>query len=169
LDRLSNFLKQDDTILITCGYSWGDEHINSRILSALKTETTSHVIGLIYDKAKDKDGNTIFNLSEDSKLAALGLNNSKVSLYGGRTAIIGCNLGEWVLKSKPTIDDTVNLYFDEDAYANPSEELNNEAKDNDVWTGKGEFILPDFSKLVSFLNSMISDNEIQKMGENAKK
>src|SRR5699024_3388536 len=40
LDRLSNFLRQDDSILITCGYSWGDEHINSRMISALKTNTT---------------------------------------------------------------------------------------------------------------------------------
>jgi hypothetical protein len=53
MDRLSNFLKQDDTILITCGYSWGDEHINERIISALKTNTSSHVIGLIFDKYKD--------------------------------------------------------------------------------------------------------------------
>lgn len=171
LDRLSNFLKQDDTILITCGYSWGDEHINSRILSALKTETTSHVIGLIYDKTKDEGGNIIFNLLEDSKLATLGLNNSKISLYGGRTAIIGCNFGEWILKSEPSKDDTVNLnlYFDEDAYTDPTEELNKEVKGDEVWTGKGEFILPDFSKLVRFLNSMISDNEIKKLGQNVKK
>jgi hypothetical protein len=163
LDRLSNFLKQDDTILITCGYSWGDEHINSRIISALKTNTTSHVIGLIFDRFD--------NINEQSNITKIGVESPKISIYASRCAIIGCNLGEWVLKSEPSKDDTVNLnlYFDEDAYTNPSEELNKEAKGDEVWTGKGEFILPDFSKLVQFLNSMISDNEIKKSGQNVKK
>lgn len=163
LDRLSNFLKQDDAILITCGYSWGDEHINSRIISALRTNTTTHVIGLIFDKF-DK-------IEVDSKITKIGLENSKISLYASRNAIIGCNFGEWVLKSEPSKDDTINLnlYFDEDAHTNLGEELKKEAKGEEIWTGKGEFILPDFSKLVKFLNSMISDNAIKLLGENVKK
>jgi hypothetical protein len=163
LDRLSNFLKQDDSILITCGYSWGDEHINSRIISALKTNTTSHVIGLVYDKYNQ--------LNENSNIVKIGLGNSKISLYGSRNAVIGCNFGEWVLKSEPSKDDTIslNLYFDEDAHSNKAEKLNIEVTGEEIWTGKGEFILPDFSKLVKFLNTMISDNEIKKLGENVKK
>ncbi len=163
LDRLSNFLKQDDSILITCGYSWGDEHINSRIISALKTPTTSHVIGLIYDKPEP--------FKVNSCIAKLGLENSKISLYGSRNAVIGCNFGEWVLKSEPSKDDTIqlNTYFDEDAYSSDVDELKKEVKGEEVWTGKGEFILPDFSKLVKFLNEMISDNIIKKLGGNGKK
>lgn len=163
LDRLSNFVKQDDTILITCGYSWGDEHINSRIVSALKTNTTSHVIGLLYDKY-DK-------ISCESSVAKLGIENSKISLYGSRSAVIGCQFGEWVLKSEPTKEDTinVNLYFDEDAPENPNIEMNTETVGGEIWTGKGEFILPDFGKLTEFLNKMINDNEIKKIGENVKK
>ena len=163
LDRLSNFIKQDDTILITCGYSWGDEHINSRIISALKTNTTSHVIGLLYDKY-DK-------ITTESSVTKLGIENSKISLYGSRSAVIGCQFGEWVLKSEPTKEDTVNinLHFDEDAPENPIIELNKETVGGEIWTGKGEFILPDFGKLTLFLNKMISDNEIKKIGENVKK
>jgi len=33
MDRLTNFLKHPDTVLITCGYSFGDEHINERIMA----------------------------------------------------------------------------------------------------------------------------------------
>jgi len=162
LDRLSNFLKKDDTILITCGYSWGDEHINSRLISALKTNTTSHVIGLIYDKYE--------LITENCKLVKLGLDNSKISLYGSKSAVIGRNFGDWQLKSEPTKDDTIslNLYFDEDGPTD-SEELKKEFKGTEKWTGKGEFILPDFSNLVIFLNEMISDNEIKKLGANVKK
>lgn len=161
LDRLSNFLKKDDSILITCGYSWGDEHINSRIISALKTNTTSHVIGLIYDKPDP--------ILEVSKLVKLGLENSKISLYGSRSAVIGRNFGEWKLKSEPTKDDTIslNLFFDEDGPTN-SEELKTEFKGTENWTGKGEFVLPDFKKLAKFLNSMISDNEIKNFRTNVK-
>lgn len=163
LDRLKGFLKQDDSILITCGYSWGDEHINSRIISALKTDTTSHVIGLIYDKHEP--------FSQDSKLVKLGIENPKISLYSSRAAVIGRNYGIWKLKSEPSKDDTVNLnlYFDEDGYTNEKDELHKEAKGDEMWTGEGEFILPDFTRLVKFLNSMISENEIKKFGENVKK
>lgn len=170
LDRLSNFLKKDDSILITCGYSWGDEHINSRIISALKTNTTSHVIGLVYDKYKNADGKIEYSLNVDRKLSELAKSNSKISIYSGRNAIIGCNFGEWCLRTEPSKEDTVNvgLYFDEDGPTN-SEELNKEFKGTEKWTGKGEFILPDFYKLVKFLNEMIGDNEIKKIGTNVKK
>lgn len=163
MDRLTNFLKQDDAILITCGYSWGDEHINSRIISALKTNTTSHVIGLIFDKY-DK-------INEQSNVSKIGLNNPKLSIYASKSAVIGCNYGEWKLKSEPSTDDTVNLnlYFDEDGAIDLSGEIKKETKGEEVWTGKGEFILPDFGKLVTFLNSMVSDNEIKRLGENVKK
>lgn len=149
LDRLSNFLKQDDTILITCGYSWGDEHINSRIISALKTNTTSHVIGLIFDNYD--------RINEQSNVTKIGLNNSKVSIYASKNAIIGGNFGEWIIKTKPNLNDEIDLYYDI------------EETEKGEWTGKGEFILPDFSKLVKFLNSIINDNEIKKLGENGKK
>ena len=43
MDRLTNFLKEPDTILIVCGYSFSDEHINERILTALKSNTSAHV------------------------------------------------------------------------------------------------------------------------------
>tara|TARA_R110002050_G_scaffold253424_1_gene391599 strand:- start:16502 stop:17734 length:1233 start_codon:yes stop_codon:yes gene_type:complete len=148
LDRLSNFIKQDDSILITCGYSWGDEHINSRIISALRTNTTSHVIGLIFDQYD--------LLKPENNVSKIGAENSKISIYGTKSAIIGCKFGDWKLKSKPSLDD-LNLYFEEDE------------QDEEEWTGNGKFILSDFGKLSIFLNSMISDNEIKKAGEHGKK
>jgi len=148
LDRLSNFLKQDDAILITCGYSWGDEHINSRIISALKTNTTSHVIGLIFDKFE--------KINDDSKITKIGKENPKISLYGSNSAVIGCNFGEWKIKTVLEKDENLNLYF----------ELTDK---DDIWLGNGEFLLPDFKNLVTFLNSIVGENEIKKLGEDVKK
>lgn len=163
MDRLSNFLKQDDSILITCGYSWGDEHINSRITSALKSNTTSHVIGLIFDNLN--------KIEKQSNISKIGMDNPKVSIYASRNAVIGCNFGEWSLKSEPSKEDSINidLYFDEDAAIDPKVEKNTKAKGEEVWTGKGEFILPDFGNLVKFLNSMVNDNEIKKIGDKFQK
>ena len=171
MDRLSNFLKKDDAVLITCGYSWGDEHINSRIVSALKTDTTSHVVGLLYDKQRAEEGEELgFSLTEDSPVAKIAKSNPKISMYGGRQAVIGCKHGDWQLKSEPDKEDaiSINLYFDEDAYNDLDDEIGKEKEGEQHWTGKGEFMLPDFSKTVRFLNSMVNENEIRKLGTNAK-
>ena len=147
IDRLCNFLKQDDTVLFVCGYSFGDAHINEIILSALKTNTTSHVYVLYYDEYKEAE--TIkYSLRADSKLTKIAKETKKISIYGMRNAVIGGVLGRWKLKNEPDKEDTINinLYFDEDA-----------AIDED-WTGKGKFILPDFTKFVNFLSSMIINN-----------
>jgi len=162
MDRLSSFLKQDDTVLIACGYSFGDEHINERMLTALRTNSSSHVIALIYDVFLD--GKTRkYAMETNSSLLALAKENSKLSLYGCRGAVIGCQYGKWRLRTEPDSTDTpnVNLYFDEDAAA-MTEEMNVEKKGEEVWTGEGELILPDFCKFVMLLTSMIVDNAVIK-------
>ena len=125
---------------------------------------------MIFDKCKNKEGKIEYSLTPESKLSELAKGNSKISIYGGRNAIIGCSYGEWCLRTEPSKEDTVNvvLYFDEDGPTD-SEELNKEFIGTEKWTGNGEFILPDFYKLVNFLNEMISDNEIKKFGANVKK
>lgn len=156
-DRLTNFLKQPDTILITCGYSFGDEHINERILTALSSNTTAHVYVLFYDIIF-KDGKKVgYALTKDSYLSQLAKSNNKLSVFGCKNAIIGCQYGEWRLKREPDKDDTINinLYFDESFLANPNADIKVETTGGEVWTGEGELILPDFKKFVDFLQSMI--------------
>lgn len=161
MDRLTNFLKQPDTVLITCGYSFGDEHINERILTALHSNTSAHVIALYYD-IKWKDGNKVgCSLTEDSKIRDLATSNRKISIYGCRNAIIGCQIGDWQLKREPDKEDTITVstYFDEDAF-DGEEEIKKEKKGEEIWTGKGELLLPDFCQFVNFLKSMIFQNEL---------
>lgn len=75
MDRLNLFLKQDDAVLFVCGYSFGDEHINERIMSALKTDTTAHVFVLNYDIMWEKNdkGEDVkaYTFTEDSYLGKL--------------------------------------------------------------------------------------------------
>jgi hypothetical protein len=156
MDRLCNFLRQDDSILVTCGYSFCDEHINERIKTALDTDATSHVIALYCDgDFENADWN-------NSLLHKMACSNSKISVYGLRSAVIGCKRGKWKLRTEPDKEDTINinLYFDEDAPINETDKKNEEKKGEEIWTGEGEFRLPEFYNLVAFLEAMIIGNEI---------
>ena len=160
IDRLSNFLKQDDTVLFICGYSFGDAHINEVILSALKTNTTSHVFVLYYDEFIDESKQKCYTLQNASKLGNIAKETKKMSVYGRRSAVIGGVWGEWRLKAEPDKSDTINinLYFDEDA-PEPVSEVNKGDKGAEVWSGQGRFLLPDFTAFVRFLVSMIINND----------
>lgn len=167
-DRLSNFIKQDDTILIICGYSFGDEHINERINTALSMSPLGQVYVLLYDsiwkKLEDNTYKKVGNsFSEKSPLAKMAISNSKISVLSGRSAVIGGVYGKWKLKREPDKDDTVNVnyYFDEDAYSNNGDAISSDGERKVIlqgWSGEGELIITDFSKFVAFLKNMIISN-----------
>lgn len=159
MDRLTNFLKQPDSVLFVCGYSFSDEHINDRIISALQTDTTAHVYVLLYDKVW-QEGKKSYLLSPNSPTTVFAQRNGKLSILGCRYAVIGCQYGEWMLKREPSKQETidVNYFFDEDAYENSNDPMHSEQRGSEIWAGKGEFVLPDFGKFVSFLKSMIVEN-----------
>ena len=158
MDRLCNYLKQQDTVLFICGYSFNDEHINERILSGLRNNNTSHIFVLYYD-IEWEDGNKKYVLTEYSNLGKIAMKNSRISVLGCRNAIIGGQYGVWKLKREPDKDETisVNYYFDEDAPMRNEIPLKEEKHGEEEWTGCGELILPDFSKFVLFLQSMTND------------
>ena len=168
LDRLSKFLKQDDAVLFVCGYSFGDQHINDVILNALTSTKTSHIFALIFDRCKDKDDKRIYTLEENSAIAKLGMIQTKLSIYGMRSAVIGGKFGKWKLKSEPSKEDslTVNYYFDEDAPEDPNTEKKVETLNGLKWTGEGEFILPDFKKFVNFLSYLNYENYLSVKSKN---
>jgi hypothetical protein len=162
MDRLYNFLRQDDAVLFVCGYSFGDEHINERILTALSGRSTSHVYVFYYDAVGGEAGRE-YLLTEDSKLVQLAAENRRISVLGMRNAVIGSKYRTWRLSREPDKDDTVHvhLYFDEYAPFNNDIEMNCEQKGDEHWTGEGEFRLPDFFRFVNFLKKMIPESEFE--------
>ena len=161
IDRLCTFLQQDDAVLITCGYSFGDKHINERIATSLRRGGNSHVIAMYYDKMKDKDDKTVFGLADPSnevRKMAIDDTGGKMSVYGLRHAVIGGKAGEWRLRDEPKAGDLIRVsqYFDEDGAIPPEEK--GEHKGGERWEGTGEFVLPDFCKLTEFLNDLSSSN-----------
>lgn len=159
IDRLCTFLQQDDAVLITCGYSFGDSHINERIATSLRRGANSHVIAMYYDQYQDKNKRTVYGLTDAANnvrdMATHGT-GGKMSVYGLRHAVIGGKFGEWRLRDEPKMNEStrVSQYFDEDASI-LSEEAG-EHKGDEKWTGAGRFLLPDFCKLTEFLNDLSS-------------
>jgi hypothetical protein len=155
IDRLCTFLQQDDAVLITCGYSFGDSHINERIATSLRRGANSHVIAMYYDQYQDKS----YGLTDAANIVRVMATHGtggKMSVYGLRHAVIGGKFGEWRLRSEPKMNESIRVsqYFDEDAAM-----LSDEAgvhKGNEKWAGTGHFLLPDFCKLTEFLNDLSS-------------
>jgi hypothetical protein len=159
IDRLCAFLQQDDAVLFTCGYSFGDNHINERIVTSLRRGANSSVIALYFDESRDGDNNISFALADASdhiRAMATRETAGKMSAYGVRHAVIGGKFGEWRLREEPKMNESlrVSQYFDEDA-AIPSKEVG-ERKGDEQWEGTGRFLLPDFRKLAAFLNDLSS-------------
>lgn len=159
IDRLCAFLQQDDAVLFTCGYSFGDEHINERIVTSLRRGANSHVIAMYYDETRAGDNKRMYGLADaNSSVRNLATyeTGGKMSVYGLRHAVIGGKFGEWRLRDEPKTTESIRVsqYFDEDA-ATPSDEAG-ERKGDERWMGTGRFLLPDFRKLADFLNDLSS-------------
>lgn len=161
IDRLCTFLQQDDAVLITCGYSFGDNHINERIVTSLRRGANSHVVALYFDEVWDTTGDCSYSLSDEAnvvRVMATQETGGKMSVYGRHHAVIGGKFGHWRLRDEPKkIESTrIDLYFDEDAAAPSS--TPGEQQGNETWEGTGTFLLPDFRKLAGFLNDLSSSN-----------
>ncbi|MDE5552960.1 MAG: SIR2 family protein [Malacoplasma sp.] len=156
MDRLNSFLKQDDTVLFVCGYSFSDEHINERIMSALQTDTTAHVYVLNYDLIINEDGSCTSLFSDESNLAKLAKSCSRLSILSTRKAIFGSRIGTWQLKRRPDkLDEAnINYYFNLDASAKGKEQ-----SDDEIWTGTGELTIVDFARFTKFLLNMIPEDK----------
>lgn len=48
LDRLRDFLARGQAVLVTCGYSFADQHLNEVILHGLRSNPTAICFGLLY-------------------------------------------------------------------------------------------------------------------------
>ena len=84
LDRLRSFLRQPSSVLVSCGFSYRDEHINEVIEQALRANPTAAVQALMYG-------------SIDQYGAALQMSERtpNLSVLAEDAAVVGLQRGEW--------------------------------------------------------------------------
>ena len=97
MDRLRRFLRNGTAVLIICGYSFRDEHINEVILQGLQSIGTTAAFGLLFGKIR--------NYEEATKLAK---EQPNLSLLARDGAVIGSQELFWpVLEVSPNDNDWV--------------------------------------------------------------
>ena len=87
LDRLGRVLSaREDTVLVTIGYSFGDQHINAVLFDALDARERMHIVALQFSDPPD-----------EHELAKRARRRQNLLVYGPTTAIVGGVSGEWHL------------------------------------------------------------------------
>lgn len=135
LDRLRAFLLQPSAILIVCGYSFRDDHLNEVIMQALQSNPASGVFALLFGE-----------LSAYSKAMQLACQQSNLSLLAKDEAVIGTLRGLWKeveSESAPTSDMSINWITVD--------------KEQDKKKIRAEFNLGNFAAFGSFLQSLMGN------------
>lgn len=94
IDQLNRFIRKKSALLILCGYSFNDGHLNDTIINALKSNPTAMVLGLMHDTFE-------INISEDNSVERypeayrLAKKQHNLNVWTNDKAIIGTSLGRW--------------------------------------------------------------------------
>ena len=137
IDQLNRFIRKKSSLLILCGYSFNDGHLNDTIINALKSNPTAMVLGLMYGTFKD---NSVERYPEAYRLAKKQHN---LNVWTDDKAIIGTSLGEW--KKSDGDDDDIDLL----AFIATSKQNGN------PHNSEGLVKLGDFAVFTNFLKKII--------------
>jgi len=140
IDRLRSFLKKPSSVLIICGYSFRDEHINANILECLQGNSSTIAFALVYGDIK--------NYPSAIKIAKTIAN---FSLLADDEGVIGMKQASW---------------FEKEVSGKKSQLVaiewvpkKNEAQET---AAQAKFKLGDFVRLGNFLEEMIGAEAIDK-------
>lgn len=136
LDRLARVLARPDALMVTCGFSFSDQHINAIIFDALDNHPKSHVIALVHG-----------GLDMESHLVRAALDRSNLIVLAADQAIMGGRRGAWHLAS-PMSDPRPRVLAELFEPGDP-------AKDEDELSGT--LHVGDFVRLAAFLADMSPD------------
>jgi hypothetical protein len=92
LDRLSTVLAREDSLLISCGFSFNDQHINAIILDALEQHPRTHLIATSYS-----------NIDENHHITKWALDRHNLIHIAPNAAVIACRFGGWGGKPDPRL------------------------------------------------------------------
>jgi hypothetical protein len=140
-DRLQNFLKEDDTLLIASGFSFNDAHVAAKIDEALAANPTASVFAFQYKQ-----------LAEETAASKLAQHRPNFSVYARDRAIINGVSGRWLVGELPSRDwASIRATY----WQKPTE------------AESAEFVLGDFGSLSRFLALARANRPIKPANEGA--
>lgn len=143
MDRISRIFKSDHALMITCGYSFGDDHINAIIYGSLDNRSTVNVLALMYEDIK-----------EDDELVRAAKGRPNFTIVAPNGGVIASKWGLWQL-SQPVDHKTcafMDIAFDSNGY--PEDDVSPACNSDDL---HGRLRLGNFKWFCSFLNVMGPD------------
>jgi len=145
MERLSRVLNADHSLLVTCGFSFGDEHINAILYGALEKNNTANIIALQFQ-----------NLEESDSLVVAAARHSNLTVIGPNGGVISGTWGLWQL-AEP-VDKRTCAFLDTafDSNAMPEEAGSPAALSEEL---KGKMRLGDFNSFCRFLKEMGSESQ----------
>lgn len=90
IDQLNRFIRRKSSLLVICGYSFNDEHINDTIVNALKANPTAMVLGLMYGGYRKASGEETY-----PEAIRLAKKQHNLNIWMDDAAIVGTNFGVW--------------------------------------------------------------------------
>ena len=143
MDRLSRVLNSEHSLLIACGYSFSDEHLNAILYGALDNRNTANIIAFQFQ-----------DLEENDLLVDAAVRRSNLTVIGPNAGVISGTWGSWQL-TQPVDNRTcafMDIGFDSNAL--PEDEGSPAAASADL---EGRMRLGDFNWFCRFLNAMGPD------------
>lgn len=157
IDRLNSFLRQQSAVLITCGYSFSDIHLNDTIVNALKANPTSMVIALLHDTYtyEDEDKKTV---SRYEKAFSYAKGRFNLSAWTFDEAVIGGQQGKWkVIKPETLPEENLADTIIQSSEIKKTEGAN--AKEETIFNYQLQ--LGNFAKLGNFLQALIGQEQFK--------
>jgi hypothetical protein len=136
LEHLGRVLgRREETVLLTVGYSFGDQHINGVLFDALDARERMHIISLQFEE-----------LADEHELIKRARRRHNLLVYGPDTAVVGGVRSRWRLLEPvdARTADLLDVPFDSDA-----------EPDAGAVSTTGRFRLGDFAWLAEFFETIV--------------
>lgn len=145
IDRLRTFLRSDQCVLLTCGYSFGDEHINAYIAQGLSGNPNAACLGMVYN-----------DRASAPRAVELAKRHANLTLLAADGAVIGTVDRNWNSDVKDT-----NLAYPIAV-----------GTDLPNWRTKApasqcKWLLGDFAAFGQFLAHQLSNRDVERIGNDA--
>lgn len=135
IDRLRAFLRNKACVLITCGYSFGDDHLNEVCVQGLQGNSTASIFALLFG-----------DLNGYGPLVKLAATRANLNAFAKDAGIIGTRSAAWA-RGRPAsgVQDSLAVKWLADA-TNPG-------------VKNASFTLGDFARLAEFIEDLTGDRQ----------